>query len=150
MKSVLLSLATVALLTAPALAEPVRVASTLPVDEAVTRLTTAVEQAGAKVFLVMDFAKGGASVGEILRPTTLVLFGNPKIGAKALSDAQEMALFVPLRLLTYEDADGNTWIAYPDPADAAVEHGLPADHPAIARMQAALAKMARVASGQDD
>jgi len=130
------------------MAEPIRIPSALPVNESVARLTAAVEEAGAKVFLVMDFADGSASVGEHLPPTTLVLFGNPKIGATALQQSQEMGLFIPLRMLAYEDADGKTWLAYSDPAEAAAEHGVAADHPAIGRMQGALKRMATAASGQ--
>lgn len=125
----------------------VMVASSVPVDEAVMRLTGAVEKAGARVFAIVDYAKGTASVGMTLRPTTLVIFGSPKIGASALQVGQTMGLYLPLRVLAYEDRAGKVWLLYTDPADAAVKHGIPADHPAVVRMQAALAKMARFAAG---
>ena len=59
----------------------VKVASNVTVNEAVMRLKGAVEKAGARVFSIVDYAKGTASVGVTLRPTTLVIFGSPKIGA---------------------------------------------------------------------
>ena len=58
-----------------------------------------------------------------------------------------MALFVPLRILAYEDAEGATWLIYSDPAEAAAEHGLDPAHPAVARMRGALARMAAAAAG---
>jgi uncharacterized protein (DUF302 family) len=125
----------------------VKVASNVTVNEAVMRLKGAVEKAGARVFSIVDYAKGTASVGVTLRPTTLVIFGSPKIGATALKVGQTMGLYLPLRILAYEDTAGKVWLLYSDPADAAVKHGIPADHPAVVRMQAAIAKMARFAAG---
>lgn len=126
-------------------AETVRVASAVPVDAAVARITAAVEEAGAHVFAVVDYAEGAATAGQTIRPTTLVIFGSPRIGAAALGIGQTMGLFLPLRILAFEDAGGEVWLLYPDPADAAVEHGIPADHPAVERMQGALRKMAAAA-----
>ena len=137
----------VALVPVLAMAEPARTKSPLPVDEAIARVEQAVTQSGARVFLAVVDAAGNASVGEELRPTKLILFGSPKIGATALQASQEMGLFVPLRLLAHEDADGQTWLTYPDAAEAAAEHGLSPDHPAVARMQSAMERMAAVAAG---
>ena len=129
------------------LADPVRVASQVPVAEAVTRLADAVEAAGARVFSVVNFAEGAASVGQELRPTTLVIFGSPKIGAAALQDGQTMAMELPLKILIYEDAAGDVWLMHDDPLETAPMHGLTADNPAVQNMRAALDRMAAVASG---
>ncbi len=149
MRPYLTTLATAAamLLPAAADAETTRLRGALPVDEAIARVGAAVDAAGAQVFLIVDFQDGNARVGETLRPTKLILFGSPKIGAAALQDAQAMGLFVPLRLLAYEDADGATWLAYPVAREAAAEHGLDPAHRAVARMQAAMERMAAVAAG---
>jgi len=84
------------LVSSTAMAERVNIASNATVPQSVERLTNAVEAAGARVFTTVDFAQGSASVGEVLRPTTLVIFGSPKIGAKALQKGQTMALYLPL------------------------------------------------------
>ncbi len=125
----------------------VRVASNVPVADAVSRLTAAVEKAGARVFSIINFTEGAVSAGVDIRPTAVVIFGSPKIGAKALTVGQTMGLYLPLRVLAYEDEAGKVWLMYNDPADAAVTHGIPADHPAIIRMQGALEKMTKIASG---
>jgi len=127
-------------------AENITVKSAVSVDQAVGRLTQAVEDAGARVFTTVNFAQGSTSVGNALRPTQVVIFGSPKIGADALLEGQTMGLFLPLRVLAYQDAMGETWLMYPDPEDAAIEHGIPADHPAVQKMKSVLAKMTKLAS----
>lgn len=128
-------------------ADAVKVESNYNVDQSVMRLKGAVEKAGAKVFTEINFAAGAASVGETLRPTTVVLFGSPKIGSSAFKAGQTIGLYLPLRVLAYEDAVGKTWLMYNDPAEAAEAHGIAPDHPAIKKMQGALKKMTSVASG---
>jgi uncharacterized protein (DUF302 family) len=138
----------VSLIGTSAMAERVNVASNSDVVQSVERLTTAVEAAGARVFNKIDFAQGNASVAKELRPTTVVIFGSPKIGAQALQDSQTMALYLPFRILFFEDANGQTWATYDDPTAIAPTHGLAPDHPAVLAMKGALEKFSAVATGQ--
>lgn len=143
----LASTALFGLIASTAMADRINIASNASVSESVERLTEAVEAAGARVFTAVDFARGNASVGEDLRPTTVVLFGSPKIGAKALQDGQTMALYLPLRILFFEDTNGQTWATYDDPTAVAPTHGLAADNPAVLAMQGALRKFSAIATG---
>jgi len=145
----LVSMIAAAWLAVPGLAqaEQVRIQSMVPVDSAVANMTAAISAAGARVFTTVDFAKGSASVGETLRPTTLIIFGSPKIGAGALQDGQTMGLYLPLKVLAYEDADGDVWLSYESPASAAAEHGIAPDHPAVKSMAKALASVTAKANG---
>ncbi len=131
-----------------AMAERINVASDANVATSVKRLTVAVETAGARVFNTIDFAAGNASVGKDLRPTTVVIFGSPKIGASALQTGQTMALNLPLRILFFEDANGQTWATYDDPTAVAPSHGLASDHPAVLAMKGALEKFSAAATGE--
>ena len=131
-----------------AMAERVTIASNATVDQSVARLTQAVETAGGTVFTTVDFAQGSASVGLELRPTTVVIFGNPKIGAKALQTGQTMGLYLPLRILFFEDANGQAWATYDEPTAVAPTHGVAADNPAVLAMKGALAKFSAKATGQ--
>jgi len=144
----LLSAALVSFIASTAMAERINIASDMDVAHSVDRLTSAVEAAGARVFNTIDFAQGNASVGEDLRPTTVVIFGSPTIGAKALQDGQTMALYLPLRILFFEDANGQTWATYDDPTAVAPTHGLAADNPAVLAMQGALERFSTIAAGQ--
>ncbi|WP_417209350.1 DUF302 domain-containing protein [Antarctobacter sp.] len=65
----------------------------------------------------------------------------------ALQTGQTMALYLPLRVLFFEDAQGQTWALYDDPAGIAPSHGLAADDPAVTRMQAALTRFVTIATG---
>ncbi|MCG6903759.1 MAG: DUF302 domain-containing protein [Rhodobacter sp.] len=130
------------------MAERINVASNATVEQSVERLTRAVEAAGARVFTTVDFAQGNASVGEDLRPTTVVIFGSPKIGAKALQEGQTMALYLPLRILFFEDANGQTWATYDDPTAVAPTHGRAAAQPAVLAMQGALERFSTIAARQ--
>ena len=131
-----------------AMAERINVASNASVEQSVKRLTQAVEKAGARIFNTIDFAAGNASVGKDLRPTTVVIFGSPKIGASALETGQTMALYLPLRILFFEDANGQTWATYDDPTAVAPAHGLAADNSAVLAMKDTLEKFSAVAAGK--
>lgn len=131
-----------------AMADRINIASDAPVALSVDRLVGAVEAAGARVFTIVDFQHGAQSVGETLRPTTVVIFGSPRIGSTALQAGQTMALNLPLRILFFEDESGQTWALYDDPASVAPTHGLAADNPAVLKMRAALDRFAGIATGQ--
>ncbi|MEV8466369.1 DUF302 domain-containing protein [Fluviibacterium sp. DFM31] len=142
-----LAAAVIGLSATPALAERINITSNADVTTSVDRLVTAVEAAGARVFARVDFAQGAATMGETLRPTTVVIFGSPKIGSTALQEGQTMALYLPLRILFFEDASGQTWATYDDPTAVAPSHGIAADNAAIQRMQAALSRFSAIATG---
>ncbi|WP_323767229.1 DUF302 domain-containing protein [Antarctobacter sp.] len=66
--------------------------------------------------------------------------------SSALQTGQTMALYLPLRVLFFEDAQGQTWALYDDPAGIAPSHGLAADDPDVTRMQAALERFVTIAT----
>ena len=111
------------------------------VSVTIDRLSAAVEAAGAKVFARVDHAAGAKSVGADLRPTEMLMFGNPKLGTPAIQAAQTSGLDLPLRVLAYEDADGVVLVAYHDPAELAGIHRMPADAEVLAKMTGALGKL---------
>ncbi|WP_193142221.1 DUF302 domain-containing protein [Meridianimarinicoccus sp. MJW13] len=99
------------------------------------------------MFAKVDFAQGAATMGETLRPTTVAIFGSPKIGSTALQEGQTMALYLPLRIQFFEDASGQTWASYEDPTAVAPSHGLAASNAAVQKMQAALSGFSAIATG---
>lgn len=139
--------AALAVAAGPAMADRVTIASDAGVDASVARFVTAVEAAGARVFTTVDFRKGAATNGETLRPTTVVIFGSPKIGSTALQSSQTLGLTLPLRILFFEDAGGQTWATYDDPTAVAPTHGVAGDNPAVLRMRKALETFAAAATG---
>lgn len=88
------------------------------------RLEAAVQARGFKVFARIDHAAGAASVDMTLRPTQLLIFGNPEGGTPLMQNAQTMGIELPLKALVYEDADGQVRVAFNDPAFLADRHGM--------------------------
>jgi len=110
------------------------------VSDTMDRLTAAVENAGATVFARVDHAKGAMSVEMDLRPTEMLMFGNPKLGTPALQAAQTIGLDLPLRVVAYEDEAGQVHLAYHAPASLTA-HGISADAEVLAKMTGALDKL---------
>lgn len=98
--------------------------SSVPARETLDRLLAALASRGLTVFARIDHAAGAASVGLPLRPTEVVLFGNPKGGTALMQDRQTAGIDLPLKALVWEDAEGKAWLAYNDPAWLAKRHGL--------------------------
>ena len=86
------------------------------VAETVTRLRAEVESRGITVFNTIDHAAGAKNVGEEIRPTVLVLFGNPKLGTNLIKCDQQIALSLPIHMLVWEDAKQQVHMTYNDPA----------------------------------
>ena len=74
------------------------------------------------VFARIDHAAGAASVGMALRPTELLIFGNPKGGTPLMQDRQTAGIDLPVKALAWEDADGKTWLSYNDADWIAARH----------------------------
>ncbi|MCK8462302.1 DUF302 domain-containing protein [Aliiroseovarius sp. S1339] len=138
---ILASLAGLAMMTQAATAEMVEKASPHSVPVTIDRLQAAVEGAGATVFARVDHAKGAASIDTELRPTEMLMFGNPALGTPAMLDSQTAGLDLPLRVLAYADGDGQVHVVYHAPASLVEDHGLPADAEYIAKMTGALDKL---------
>lgn len=121
------------------------------------RLVAALEAKGMKVFARVDHAAGAASVNQALRPTRLVIFGNPAVGTILMQCAQTAALDLPQKALVWEDGGGRVWLSYNDPYYLAKRHGITGCDEALSKIQQALAGFARqaaagenAADGQDE
>ncbi|MEP7067762.1 MAG: DUF302 domain-containing protein [Usitatibacter sp.] len=108
------------------------------------RLEAVVKQKGLTVFARIDHAAGAAKVGKTLRPTELLIFGNPQGGTPFMECAQTVGIDLPLKALVWVDAASQTWIGYNDPAYTGARHEV-AQCPAVANLQKALAGLVREA-----
>lgn len=107
-------------------AEPVIVPAAGSVPETVQRLKSSVEDAGAKVFSVVDLGGGVKSIGKDVGEIQLVILGDPRIGARAMSGDPLAALDLPAKILVYGGDEGTT-MAYEQPADILAEWDMPPD-----------------------
>src|SRR5271170_4867055 len=93
-------------------------------EETMKRLEAAVTAKGLTTFARIDHAAGATTVGLSLRPTELLIFGNPKGGTPLMQAVQTVGIDLPLKALVWQDASGKTWLSYNDPAWIAKRHAL--------------------------
>ena len=117
----------------------------LPVKETVERLENALKAQDIPLFAKFDHAKNAADAGLTLRPTTVLVFGSPKVGTGLMQADQSISLELPLRISIWEDEAGSTWLAFPRLDNMAQEYGL-SGHPVIPKMQSLLEKLVRTAA----
>jgi uncharacterized protein (DUF302 family) len=98
------------------------------------------KQRGLTVFARIDHAAGAAKIGKALRPTEVLIFGNPQGGTPFLECAQSVGIDLPLKALVWEDAQGQVRLGYNDPAFLAARHGV-GQCPAVTAMSKALSAL---------
>src|ERR1700761_2101758 len=97
------------------------------VDETVAKLRALLDAKVVTVFAVIDHSGEAAKVGLKMRPTKLVIFGNPKAGTPVMVAAPSIALDLPLKILVWEDAEGKVWCSYNEPEYLQARHHVPHD-----------------------
>ena len=121
----------------------VAVASHYSAPETIRRLLAALAKRDLTVFARIDHAANAAAVGMPLRPTEVVLFGNPKGGTALMQDRQRAGIDLPLKALVWQDAEGKVWLGYNAPDWIAARAGLgAASAGAVGAMTKALAAIA--------
>jgi uncharacterized protein (DUF302 family) len=96
--------------------------SAYPMAETITRLKKDVADKGIKFFIEVDQAKLAADAGVTIRPSTLLIFGNPPLGTLFIAANPLAGLDWPVRLLVFQDEKGDVWTAYTDFAYIARRH----------------------------
>jgi uncharacterized protein (DUF302 family) len=120
----------------------ISVISRFPARETMNRFLAALASNNMTVFARIDHSANATAAGMSLRPTELVVFGNPKGGTVLMQDQQRAGIDLPLKALVWEDADGKVWLGYNDPAWIARRHHL-GNAAAVETMAKALSAMAQ-------
>jgi uncharacterized protein (DUF302 family) len=116
--------------------------------ETLTRLKNSIGSHGLTIFADVDHTAGAKDVSMDLPPTRVVIFGSPKSGTPLMQASDTIGLQLPLKILVRQRANGETFLAYDDPAWIARRYGLEeAATPVVAKMQAAMAAIAAEAAG---
>jgi uncharacterized protein (DUF302 family) len=108
------------------------------VSETLDRLAAAAEEKGLKVFSRIDHAAGAESAGLELRPTQLLVIGNPNVGTPLMQADQRLALSVPLRIAAWQDENDTVWVGYWSPEVFAVQYGISEQSERLKKMAGAL------------
>jgi uncharacterized protein (DUF302 family) len=125
----------------------VTVESTYTVSETLERLQAELHAANMTVFSTFDHAGAAQKVGLELRPTTVLVFGNPASGTKLMQVNQAAGIDLPLKVLLWEDESGHAMLSYNDPAWLAERYSLSAETaPVIAGMTKLLASVTQKAA----
>ena len=95
------------------------------VDETLAKLQAILQSKGIAVFALVDHSGEAAKVGMKMRPTKLVIFGNPKGGTPLMLAAPSIAIDLPLKILIWEDDQGKVWVSYNTTEYLAERHHLP-------------------------
>ena len=121
-----------------------------PVDfeTALDRLENIVKEKGITVMARVDHAKNAQGVNMELRPTQLLIFGNPKLGTALMQADQRIGLDLPMKVLVWEDAEGTVWLAYVDPEELAERYGIDEDHEVVEKLQKALDGLTSAATAE--
>lgn len=117
------------------------------VKETIDRLEGVLKKKGITVALRWNHSERGNGVGIPLRPTELLIFGNPKLGTHMFTSKQTAGIDFPMKALAWEDEKGQVWYTYNDPGYLAKRHGVSGRDEVLAKMTGALKKFSAVATG---
>lgn len=94
------------------------------VPETARRLETLLESKGIKIFSRIDHAAEARAAGLTMRPTVLLIFGNPKLGTPLMNHHPSIAIDLPTKALIWESAEGKVWLSYNSPEFLQKRHHL--------------------------
>jgi len=106
-------------------------------------LEAILKEKGMNIFARVDHAAGAKKIGENLRPTELLIFGNPQTGTPLIQSQQTAAIDLPQKILIWEDAQKNIWLSYNDPDYLANRHAINDCDEMINKISTALDNIAR-------
>ncbi len=124
----------------------ISIKSSYDVQRTGDRLENTVREKGMTVFIRINHAEGAQKVGKKLRPTELVVFGNPKVGTPLMQCSQSVAIDLPQKALIWEDEAGHVWLSYNDPKYLAKRHGITECVNVIKKIEKALSNFAHAAT----
>jgi uncharacterized protein (DUF302 family) len=131
----------------PAETDLVMLPSAHRASETVERLKSLLAQKGIQVFAHVDHAAAAEKVGLSLRPTQVLIFGNPKAGTPLMQSQQSIGLDLPLRVLVWEDAAGKVWLTYRRVEPLARQHHVTGCDETVKALDDGLSALARAAAG---
>ncbi len=117
------------------------------VKKTLDKLEAVLKKKGITVALRWNHAAKAKAVGIKVRPTELLIFGNPKLGSHMFTSAQSSGIDLPMKALAWKDEKGKVWLSYNDPSWFAARHGIKDRDEVVKKMSGALDKLTNVATG---
>ena len=116
------------------------------VNETSDRFEQLVIDKGLKLFMRIDHAQNAKNADLSLRPTQIILFGNPMAGTAIMNCRQTAAIDLPQKALFWEDAEGKSWVSYNDPYYLQERHKLEGCNPVLEKVSNLLSGLATSAA----
>jgi uncharacterized protein (DUF302 family) len=132
----------------PAETDLVTLPSAHGATETIERLKGLLAQKGIEVFAHIDHAAAAKKAGLTLRPTQVLIFGNPKAGTPLMQARQTIGLDLPLRVLVWEDEAGKVWLTYRRVEELARRHHVTGRDETVKALDDGLAGLARAATAR--
>ncbi|NIY84080.1 DUF302 domain-containing protein [Vibrio hepatarius] len=123
-----------------------KVASVHAVEQTADKFVAIAQEKGLNVFARINHQENAAKVDMTLRPTEVIIFGNPKVGTPLMLCAQEVAIDLPQKVLVYEDLAGKTWLAYNDPVYLKQRHNIQGCDEVINKISGVLGNLTNAAA----
>lgn len=123
--------------------------SSYSMDETVEVLKSTMEEMDLNLVEEVDHAQAAADNELELRPTKVLIFGNPKVGTQLMKADQRAGLDLPLRILVWENEDGRVFMTYRSPAALQDDFALGEQQEVLDRMSNALDKLSQEAIKQE-
>lgn len=105
------------------------------VEATVQSLTGAIEESRAELLTTVDHAENARRADMTLRPTTVLIYGNPTTGSSLIQASQTAGIDLPQKLLVWEDEEGRVWVTFNDPRYIAARHGIRGQSETLQRMR---------------
>ncbi len=122
------------------------VPSSHSVQDTLDKLATVLESKGMTIMARVDHAANAAKAEMELRPTQLMIFGNPKVGTPLMLCSQSIAIDLPQKMLAWEDEAGKVWLGYNDPMHLKGRHSTEGCDMVFEKVSGALANFAKAAT----
>lgn len=116
------------------------------VADTMSKLEKILKEKGMNVFARINHAEGAMKAGFELRPTELMIFGNPKVGTPLMLCSQSIAIDLPQKMIAWQDADGKVWLGYNAPDALKARHATEGCDEVFAKVAGALGNFAAAAS----
>ena len=127
----------------------IHVTSSFSVEETANRMEKIIISKGMTVFNRIKHSQSAQKVGVDLRPTELIIFGNPKVGSPLMKCQQTVAIDLPQKAMIWQDSESKVRITYNDPAYLVKRHNIEGCQEVIGKVTKALAGISGKAAAED-
>ena len=126
----------------------VTIESALDVKQTADKLNTIIQSKGLTLFSRIDHADNAKNAGLELRPTELIIFGNPKVGTPLMKCSQTTAIDLPQKMLIWQGEQGKTWLSYNKPSYLKSRHTIEGCDKVIGKIEGVLGALSMAATSK--